>query len=59
MAGSVTAALFLRRFVSAATAHVHFDVYAWNNAARPGRPEGGDIQAARLIYALVRERYGS
>ena len=59
MAGSVTAALFLRRFVSAATAHVHFDVYAWNAAARPGRPEGGDIQAARLIYALVRERYGS
>jgi leucyl aminopeptidase len=59
MAGSVTAALFLRRFVSAATAHVHFDVYAWNTAARPGRPEGGDIQAARLVYALVRERYGS
>ncbi|MBM6596184.1 leucyl aminopeptidase family protein [Microvirga pudoricolor] len=59
MAGSITAALFLRRFVSEAGAHVHFDIYNWNAAARPGRPEGGDIQAARLMYALIRDRYGS
>jgi leucyl aminopeptidase len=59
MAGSITAALFLRRFVTEAKAHVHFDVYAWNNAARPGRPEGGEVQAARLVYALLKERYGS
>ncbi|MDB5511829.1 MAG: leucyl aminopeptidase [Enterovirga sp.] len=56
-AGSITAALFLSRFVSAAKAHVHFDVYAWNPSARPGRPEGGEVQAARLVYALLRERY--
>jgi len=59
MAGSITAALFLRRFVSAAKAYVHFDIFAWNNATKPGRPEGGEVQAARLMYALVKERYGS
>jgi len=59
MAGSVTAALFLRRFVTAAKAHVHFDIYAWNPSAKPGRPEGGEVQAARLMYALFTQRYGS
>jgi leucyl aminopeptidase len=59
MAGSITAALFLRRFVTAAKAHVHFDVYAWNGSTKPGRPEGGEVQAARLIYALLKERYGA
>jgi leucyl aminopeptidase len=57
MAGSMTAALFLRRFVSPATSYVHFDIFAWSNATRPGRPEGGDVQAARLMYSLLRERY--
>jgi leucyl aminopeptidase len=59
MAGSITAALFLRRFVTAAAAHVHFDIFAWNSTTKPGRPEGGEVQAARLIYALVKERYAS
>ncbi|RDI59415.1 leucyl aminopeptidase family protein [Microvirga subterranea] len=59
MAGSITAALFLRRFVGAAKAWVHFDIFAWNNATRPGRPEGGEVQAARLMYALLKDRYGS
>jgi leucyl aminopeptidase len=59
MAGSITAALFLRRFVSAARAHVHFDIFAWNSSTRPARPEGGEVQAARLMYSLLKERYGS
>jgi leucyl aminopeptidase len=57
-AGSVTAALFLTRFVSAAKAYLHFDIYGWNPTARPGRPEGGEVQGARLVYALLTERYG-
>jgi leucyl aminopeptidase len=57
-AGSITAALFLRRFVTSARAHVHFDIFAWTPKAGPGRPEGGEVQAARLIYALLKERYG-
>ncbi len=57
-AGAITAALFLRRFVEKAASYAHFDVFAWVPSARPGRPEGGEAQAARLTYALVRERYG-
>jgi leucyl aminopeptidase len=57
-AGSVTCALFLSRFIKAATRWLHVDVYAWNPAAKPGRPEGGECQAARALYALLCERYG-
>jgi leucyl aminopeptidase len=57
-AGSITAALFLRRFVSAARAYAHLDIFAWVPSAKPGRPEGGEVQGARLTYALLKERYG-
>jgi leucyl aminopeptidase len=57
-AGSITAALFLRKFVSAATSWVHIDVYAWTPSAKPARPEGGECQAARALYALLAARYG-
>ena len=56
-AGAITAALFLRRFVSAKS-WVHFDLFAWTPAAKPGRPEGGECQVARALYALLAERYG-
>jgi leucyl aminopeptidase len=56
-AGAITAALFMRRFVTAKS-WVHFDVFAWNARAKPGRPEGGECQAARALYALLAERYG-
>jgi leucyl aminopeptidase len=57
-AGSITAALFLRRFVSAAKAWLHCDIYAWNQASKPGRPEGAECQAARALYHLLTARYG-
>jgi leucyl aminopeptidase len=57
-AGSITAAMFLRRFASAAKAWLHCDIYAWNQTARPGQPEGGECQAARALYALLVARYG-
>ncbi|MCG6122713.1 MAG: leucyl aminopeptidase family protein [Microvirga sp.] len=56
-AGAITAALFLRRFVEKAGAYVHFDVFGWTPAAKPGRPKGGEVQAARLVHALLAERY--
>ncbi len=56
--GSITAALFMRRFVTAAKAWLHFDVFAWSQTTRPGRPEGADCQAARALYALLAARYG-
>jgi leucyl aminopeptidase len=57
-AGSITCALFLKRFVSAAKTWLHIDIYAWTPTAKPGRPEGGECQAARALYALLAERYG-
>jgi leucyl aminopeptidase len=57
-AGSIICALFLNRFVTAAKAWLHFDIYAWTPAAKSGRPEGGECQAARALYALLTERYG-
>jgi leucyl aminopeptidase len=56
-AGAITAALFMRRFVTAKT-WAHFDVFAWSPRSRPGRPEGGECQAARALYALLAARYG-
>jgi leucyl aminopeptidase len=57
-AGSITCALFLKRFVSVAKTWLHVDIYAWTPIAKPGRPEGGECQAARALYALLAERYG-
>jgi leucyl aminopeptidase len=57
-AGSITAALFLRRFVERAKAHVHFDVFAWTPAALPGRPRGGEAQAIRALYSVIASRHG-
>jgi leucyl aminopeptidase len=57
-AGSVTAALFLRRFVEKAKSWVHFDIFAWTPGAKSGRPEGGEVQAARLLYDLFEARFG-
>lgn len=55
MAGAVTAALFLRRFVPAGIPWAHLDLYAWNDSTRPGRPEGGEAQCARALHAMVAE----
>lgn len=56
-AGSITAALFLDRFVVNARSWVHVDIYGWNPAAKPGRPEGGEVQAARALFEVIRARY--
>ncbi len=57
-AGSITCALFLQRFVEAAGSWLHVDIYGWTPTSKPGRPEGGECQAARAIYKLLGERYG-
>ncbi|PVA06283.1 leucyl aminopeptidase family protein [Thalassorhabdomicrobium marinisediminis] len=53
-AGSITAALFLRRFVTA-TPYTHFDIYGWNPTAAPARPKGGTGQGARALLAALPE----
>ncbi len=56
-AGSITAALFLKRFAPATGAWAHFDIFAWNPRGRPGWPKGAEAQAIRALYALIRDRY--
>jgi leucyl aminopeptidase len=56
-AGSITAALFLSRFVPDAIPWLHADIYAWNPSTKPGKPEGGEAQTIRALYALLCERY--
>lgn len=58
MAGSITAALFLGRFVENTDDWVHCDVYAWNAKARAGRPVGGEAQALRAVYHYLEQRFG-
>ncbi|MBI1366184.1 MAG: leucyl aminopeptidase family protein [Alphaproteobacteria bacterium] len=57
-AGSVIAALFLKRFAPSAGAWAHFDIFAWRPKAAPGRPAGGEAQAIRALYRLIEARYG-
>jgi leucyl aminopeptidase len=56
-AGSVTAALFLQRFAPREGAWMHLDIYAWNPRKRPGWPAGGEAQAVRALFQLLRTRY--
>ncbi len=48
-AGSIVAALFLRRFVEHTTRFVHFDIYGWQPKQAPARPQGGIGQGARAL----------
>ena len=56
-AGAITAALFLEAFVPAGQVWAHFDTFAWNPAARPGRPKGGEAIGLRGAFALLEARY--
>ena len=53
LAGAIVAALFLQHFVPKGLRWAHIDLYAWNDLSRPGRPEGGEVQAARAIAHAV------
>ena len=56
--GAITAALFLEHFVEPDIPWAHIDLMAFNKSARPGRPEGGEAQGIRGIYAMLKKRYG-
>mgnify|MGYP002348941809 FL=1 len=58
MAGSVTAALYLERFIGEGQLWAHLDVYAWNDGERPGRPAGGEALALRSAWQMLKTRYG-
>ena len=56
MAGAVVAAMFLKRFLPAGTPWAHFDTFAWRDAAKPGRPKGGDALGLRTAFAAISKR---
>lgn len=53
-AGAITAALFLRKFVTSSRRFAHFDLYGWRPAARPLGPKGGEPQSARAVMDMLR-----
>ena len=57
MAGSITAALYLERFVPDHQVWAHVDVYSWNDINRPGQPAGGEAQSLRAAYAMLSDLY--
>jgi leucyl aminopeptidase len=56
-AGAITAALYLERFVPQTIPWMHLDVYAWNDADKPGRPAGGEALGLRAFFAMLTARY--
>lgn len=58
MAGAITAALFLRRFVENTENFVHFDIYGWTPAPKPARPKGGACQGPRALLSVIEKRFG-
>jgi leucyl aminopeptidase len=56
-AGSITAALFLQKFVPDAIAWAHFDTFAWRPSAKPGRAKGGEALGLRAAFAMLQDRY--
>jgi leucyl aminopeptidase len=58
-AGTITAALFLERFVPSAVPWAHLDTFAWRPTAKPGRPKGGDALGLRAGWELLRGRFGN
>ncbi|MGH8181440.1 MAG: leucyl aminopeptidase family protein, partial [Steroidobacteraceae bacterium] len=56
-AGSIIAALFLKRFVTQTPNWLHVDLYAWNGKERPGRPVGAEAQCVRSLFRLIRSRF--
>ena len=57
MAGCITAAMFLKRFVPDEIAWVHLDTFAWRDTAKPGRPKGGDALGLRAVFEALGRRY--
>jgi len=58
-AGAITAALFLQTFVSDDIPWMHFDINAFNDEAKPGRPMGGEAQTLRAVFDFLQTRYSS
>jgi leucyl aminopeptidase len=59
LAGAITAALFLNRFISKTQSWAHFDIPAWIDRPKPGRRKGAEANAIRAMFAVIEQRYGT
>ncbi|OGO93115.1 MAG: leucyl aminopeptidase [Coxiella sp. RIFCSPHIGHO2_12_FULL_44_14] len=59
MAGAITAALFLQRFVPTEIPWAHWDLFAWNVEPLPARPVGGEAQALRAVFHYLEKKFGT
>lgn len=57
--GAITAALYLKEFVTDETTWIHVDLMAFNPTSKPGRPEGGEAMGLRAMYALVADKFAA
>ena len=57
LAGSVIAALFLKTFVTQARTFAHLDIYGWRSQPRAFGPKGGETNAARAVFEMLRRTY--
>jgi leucyl aminopeptidase len=57
-AGSIVAAIFLKRFVAKARCFAHFDIYGWRPSPRSLGPKGGEPHAARAVFEMLRREVG-
>jgi len=57
--GAITAALYLKEFVTQTTGWMHIDLMAWNTKNRPGRPQGGEAMGIRAVFAMLQQRYAA
>ncbi|MGC1181540.1 leucyl aminopeptidase family protein [Legionella sp.] len=57
-AGAIIASLFLQRFITEATPWLHFDIMAWNEKNKPGKPEGGEVMGLRAVAEYLLRVYG-
>lgn len=55
--GAITAALFLREFVSKSRPWMHIDTMGWNLDSQPGRPAGGEPLGVRALAEMLERRY--
>ncbi|MGB7288073.1 MAG: leucyl aminopeptidase family protein [Salaquimonas sp.] len=56
-AGSVTAALFLKKFVEPTTSWIHFDVFGWVPSVKPWASVGGEAQGIRALFSVLKQKY--
>jgi leucyl aminopeptidase len=56
-AGSITAALFLAKFIEVGTPWAHVDLFAWQPSGKPGRPKGGEAMTLRASWRFIESRY--